>query len=243
MRRALPFALLAVSLAVAPASFAQRGGGGARGGGFSGGHAGGFSSRGFSGGFSGYGSAGRFVSTVPRSFASTPFVSRGYQTPYGTMRGGWPDRRGSYYRPPYRGVGVYPYYGVGNSWAVLPWDIGYPDFSGWDTGSYQAQPDAAPAPEPAPQPDDDYRPEYQPGSYEMAATPPSEPLSPEPELTLIFRDGHQQPIRNYVLTQSSVIVLDQASSGRQQQIPLTELNLQATELAAQQAGLDFHPPA
>jgi hypothetical protein len=66
---------------------------------------------------------------------------------------------------------------------------------------------------------------------------------PEPQLTLIFKDGHQQTIRNYVLTHSEVIVVDQAASGRQQQIPLASLDVSATEEAAQQAGLDFSPPA
>jgi hypothetical protein len=62
-------------------------------------------------------------------------------------------------------------------------------------------------------------------------------------LTLIFSDGHQQAIRNYVLTSDTLIVLDQAASGYQQRIPLAALNLSATEQAAQQAGLDFSPPA
>jgi hypothetical protein len=62
-------------------------------------------------------------------------------------------------------------------------------------------------------------------------------------LTLVFNDGHRESIRNYVLTSSSVIVLDQAASGHQQRIPLATLDLNATEEAAQQAGLDFTPPA
>ena len=71
----------------------------------------------------------------------------------------------------------------------------------------------------------------------------SDSVAAEPQLMLIFNDGHQEGIHNYVLTSSAVIVLDQAASGRQQRVPLTSLNLPATEQAAQQAGLDFTPPA
>ena len=39
----------------------------------------------------------------------------------------------------------------------------------------------------------------------------------------------------------AVIVLDKAAAGRQERIPLTDLNLPATEAAAQAAGLDFAP--
>jgi hypothetical protein len=37
--------------------------------------------------------------------------------------------------------------------------------------------------------------------------------------------------------------MDRAAAGYQQKIPLSALNLPATEQAAQQAGLDFTPPA
>ena len=66
-------------------------------------------------------------------------------------------------------------------------------------------------------------------------------LESEPALTLVFKDGRQQAIRNYALTADAVIVLDKAAAGRQERIPLTDLNLTATEAAAQAAGLDFAP--
>ena len=95
---------------------------------------------------------------------------------------------------------------------------------------------------------DRYRPDYPDPAY---GQPPyqdspgvaADSVASEPELTLVFNDGHRESIRNYVLTSSSVIVLDQAASGRQQRIPLATLDLNATEEAAQQAGLDFTPPA
>lgn len=195
----------------------------------------------------------------------------GYRMPFNRPETGWHrdrwgnrDRdhdgdRDSHYRSPYRGsgfgVGAYPYL-YASSWELLPGDLGYPGFtddnsgynssSGYDTQSAGDQQSPVGA---APVPDDGYRPDYagpadQPYSYAPAPAAPSasSPVAPEPALMLIFNDGHQQAIHNYVLTSNAVVVLDEAASGRQQRIPLSALNVTATEQAAQQAGLDFSPP-
>lgn len=260
MRRMLAVAFLSALVATVSPAFAQRGGvsGGHAGGGFSGGHAGGFGGHSFGGGFASgsfgrssgfafsrsYSSAPGFVSTAPSRAITTE-----NRLPYG-ISADRRDGRGDFrYRSPYRGYG-YPY---ANSWALLPWDIGYPDFTGYgdssDVGSDSGQPPAASIAAP----DDGYRQDYagpgyaEPGPYDQGYGPaqPAEAdsVAPEPQLTLIFNDGHTQSIRNYVLTSSTVIVLDQAASGYQQRIPLASLNVPATEQAAQQAGLDFSPPA
>jgi hypothetical protein len=258
---------LAGCLSLAPAALGQRGGGHA--GGFGGGHAGGFgggfsghsfggfSSHSFGGGYSGsigrspsFGSfsGARGYSYAPRMTYSAP--ARGFATParpgYGiadrSRSGGYgPDR----YRSPYRGYGYGTY--PGNSWYVLPWELGYPDFYGYGDSSWVGQSDDA-GPEQggnyqdqgyAAAPPEDYRLTYgDPGGPAVAAAP----LADEPALTLIFNDGHQQSIRNYALTSNYLLVLDDAGSGRQQRISLSDLNLPATEHAAQAAGLDFTPP-
>jgi len=64
----------------------------------------------------------------------------------------------------------------------------------------------------------------------------------EPELTVIFKDGHSQQIHNYALTRDTLIVLDSAVSGRESRIPLDAVDLPATEHSASNAGLDFMPP-
>jgi hypothetical protein len=250
---------LAGCIALAPAALAQRGGG--HGGGFGGGHAGGFSSHSFGGGFSSH-SFGGFSGSVGRSSSFGAFGSRGYSyaprmTWPAPARGFAPAGRSSYgiadrsryggygrdrYRSPYRGYGngYYP----GNSWGVLPWEFGYPDFSGYDNGSWVGQSDTEasdqdPGYDAGPQ--EEYRPAYgEPGSYARAAV--AAPIAEEPALTLIFNDGHQQSIRNYALTSNYLLVLDDGGSGRQQRIRLTDLNLPATQRAAQSAGLDFAPP-
>lgn len=248
-------------IAAGSAAWGQRGGYSGGHGGYTG-HAGGFSSRGFSGSITGF--PGQISTLAPHAIATpgravyptsahafvpgfVPSERPGFQPSWGGRGGDRSrDRRG--YRSGYRGgYGAYGYPLYGSSWELLPYDLGYSDFSG-DT---EDQSTAQPA-ETAPPPDTGYRPEYEGGPYpagspyDYAPPPPAAaaaPLSPEPELTLIFKDGHTQAIHNYVLTQTDLVDLDEAASGRQQRIPLNELNLPATEQAAQQAGLDFSPPA
>ena len=265
MRVAFAASALAGLLVLAPAALAQRGA--SRGGSFGGGRASGFARPSFGGGFArpSFGSPGRIPGFAPRAFATAPRMAwaapgRAFAPTYdrGWGRGGnggrspWNHDRGRY-RSPYRGGYGYPGYGsYVNSWELLPWDFGYPGFTGYgddddDSGqAAQGQVETAPPDESYPPPGDGYRPDYDSGPPPMmasAAPAPAVPVAPEPQLMLIFKDGHQQPIRNYVLTPSTVIDLDQAASGRQTRIPLDDLNLPATERAAQQAGLDFHPPA
>jgi hypothetical protein len=248
---------MAALLSVAPAAVAQRAGGG-HGGGFGGGHASGFGGGGaghsFGGGFGG--SSGRFSASAPRNFSAAPRMSYslpargfapGYRSNYSASRQAFAGRgRDNRYRAPYRGYGGYGGYPYATGWQLTPWELGYPDFLGYgnDIGDPQPSADMGPvAGDAGAGPEDDYRPEYGAGSdYRPAPYAASAPAS-EPELTLIFNDGRRQPIRNYALTSESVIVLDNAASGRQQSIPLSDLNLQATEQAAQQAGLEFTPPA
>ena len=269
---ALVFEALALGalLTLAPAAAAQRGGGG-HAGGFSGGHAsgfgGGFSGRSFSSGFSGRsfgsGSPGRFLYSAPRSYATAPRMTwtmpargfaPGYRTPYrsgaGAIGQSWAGRGGDHgrYRSPYRGYGGFAGYPYGSSWELTPWDLGYPDFLGYGNDIGATQPDDTAQQAPAENgyaPDEDFRQEYgsQAGDGAAPFTAASEPVRAEPQITLIFADGHRQTIRNYALTSDAVFVLDNVDSGRQQRIPLSELNLPATEQAAQQAGLDFTPPA
>ena len=156
----------------------------------------------------------------------------------------------------YAGVPIY------NSWALMPWDYGYLDSNGYpeeEPGTATAESAAQPG-NYAPAPPDEHRPAYPvvekevlPPPVEREVAPPAaEPaaapapsttaLAGEPTLTLVFKDGHRQPVRNYALTGTAVIVLDNAASGRQQRIPLADLNVPATEQAAEAAGLDFSPP-
>ncbi|MFY9748417.1 MAG: hypothetical protein WA891_15210 [Acidobacteriaceae bacterium] len=243
MRRMFSVAFLSVLLIALPSAFAQRGG--RAGGGHSGsiGHSfGGFSGSGFAHRSSGF--AARSFATAPRFTSTAPArgFSSGYRFPSGGITAARrPDGRSGFrYRSPYRGFSYagYPYYA--NSWELLPWDIGYPGFTGDDDSAADVQ---QPATSVAP-PDVGYRPGYEEEpAYQMGPVTVANSVASEPELILVFNDGHREAIRNYVLTHDALIVMDQAASGRQLQIPLASLDLPATEQAAQQAGLDFSPPA
>lgn len=232
-------------------------------GGFSGGHVGGFSGGGFRGGFfaphsfSGFpGPASRAFGFAPRMSWTAPHYSSvpqrstytGYHPTYGAeTHRGW-DHRERYRRPyPGFGYGGYPYM-YANSWGLLPWDVGYPDLTGYaDSGAVEPNNMQVQAPyyEEQPQEDQGYRPDYSPTPYQSTASQTVVPKPPqdEPKLTLVFKDGHTQAIQNYVLTPREVIIADASGSGRVRCVALSALNLPATELAAQRDGLDFSPPS
>ena len=132
--------------------------------------------------------------------------------------------------------------------AATPWGLDYVN-----SHTYRLEAAVSPAAsqhtEPIQPRPDDRQPTYSalapddaPPSPGASAAPPTA-VAAEPELKLIFRDGHQQSIRNYVLTGKTLIVLDNAAGGRQQRIPLADLDLPATEASAEAAGLEFIPPA
>lgn len=271
-------AMLAALLIMMPRTFGQHltggghpaGFGGGQMGGFSGGHLGAFNGGGFRGGFSAPRTFGGFSTPAQRGLGTAPrinlavphsnFVPKrnsyaGYRPRYGAGGGsGW-DHRGRDHRRRYRrpypgyGYGGYPYL-YANSWELLPWDIGYPNFTGYGDDNEPAESNngqAQPSDEEQEQPPESegYQTKYVPAPYQSPAnqSAASAPPRNEPALTLIFKDGHTQNIRNYVLTPSEVIIMDGADSGRIPCISLSELNLPATEKAAKRAGLDFSPPS
>lgn len=261
-----PLVVLGALLAlVPPGTLAQHFAGG-HSGGFNGGRVAGFSGSRFRGSFSAPRSFSGFPVSAPRAFGIAPRMSwtashysfipqrgayAGYRPLYRVEnRRGW-NHRGPYRRP-YLGYsyGGYPY-AYANSWELLPWDLGYPDFTGYgeDNGAsepnnVQVQPPYEEQQQP-PQEEESYRPDYAPAPYQSPANQAvaSTPLQNQPQLTLIFKDGHTQAIQNYVLTPKDVIIMDDAASGRIPRIALSALNLPATEQAALQNGLDFSPPS
>ncbi|MGC2162175.1 MAG: hypothetical protein WA634_09725 [Silvibacterium sp.] len=254
-RRVFPIIIFVVLLFTVPGASAQH----LAGSGFSGGHVRGFSGGGFHGGFSTPRSFSGFSGQSPRSLGSAPRMT--WTAPrynVAPLRGAYSnyrqsfsvaDRRGRYRRP-YLGYGNgdYPYL-YANSWGLLPWDLGYPDFTGYGEDSGGAESNnlqVQSTDEELPPPDEQgYLPAYPRGPYEAPAaqTAASMPPRDEPKLTLIFKDGHTLAIRNYVLTPTDVIIMDDAASGREPRIAVADLNLQATEQAAQQDGLEFSPPS
>jgi hypothetical protein len=57
-------------------------------------------------------------------------------------------------------------------------------------------------------------------------------------VTLIFKDGHAIKVHNYMLSRDTVTVLD----GQERDIPVSQLNVAATEKANLDAGVAFGLP-
>jgi hypothetical protein len=78
-----------------------------------------------------------------------------------------------------------------------------------------------------------YRPEYHNDS--------SGAVHAQPATTLVFNDGRpNMQVHNYVLTSTVLYNLD---GDTETEIPLSEINLQATEQANRSAGVDFSLPS
>jgi hypothetical protein len=131
-------------------------------------------------------------------------------------------------------------YGLPIAYGGLPY--AGPDDTGSQPGPQQAdyadQPPADYAPEPpAPQVADNAPPAFRP-PYQGEAV--NAPVEPQPATTLIFKDGRPPvEIHNYALIANTLYTLDGDS---RQEIPLSQLNVQATVEANRAAGVDFTLP-
>jgi hypothetical protein len=161
----------------------------------------------------------RFLGSGSRSVVSRPNYYYGasrYRRPY-------PSRYG--YGVPYLGAGwIAPVY-------LNSGYLGYPDTSTYDDS--QAPPndvagyDNPPPNQPQPAP---------PYPEPLHASPP---LAEEDAVTLIFKDGRSpEQIHNYALTPTMLYVRDQ----RHRDIPLDQLDLDATQKVNHDAGVDFQLP-
>jgi len=102
---------------------------------------------------------------------------------------------------------------------------GYPaapgEYSGQAEGSSEPPADDPPAPRAA----------Y---TGQVVTSPPP----PQPLLTVIFKDGQRLQIHNYLLTSSTLTVLDE----KYRQIPLDQIDVPATRQSNLADGLDFRVP-
>jgi hypothetical protein len=135
--------------------------------------------------------------------------------------------------------GVAGWYGADCGWF---WDCGYGYYDDGDPGyvspSYVAPPvdysteqTAQPVEQAETTPGDAFRPAYE--------RPQPEPQPEEDAVTLVFKDGRpNQQIHNYMLTRTTLYVQDE----RRREIPVSELDLAATEQANKDAGVMFRLP-
>ena len=70
--------------------------------------------------------------------------------------------------------------------------------------------------------------------------PPAAPISREPDTILVFKDGHKLPVSNYAIVGSNLFDL---TPGHRQKVALADLDVQATEKANDEQGVDFKLPS
>ena len=219
MKRGLALALLTLATSVVVSAQAR------------GGHASAGSGRSATSGFRASGSVG------PRSFAGGIPAQRvgsgiafghhpGFIT--GSRRPG-PHHR---YYPGVVGAYYFPYYGPYYGWGY-PYDAS----SAYDSSAYQQnQPAVDSTPEDDRYGDHSYN-EWRSSPRQAQAQP-----APAPEqdpTVLVFRDGHQQEVRNYAIV--GQMLWDFGARGTRK-IPLADLDLDTTRKLNDERGVDFVLP-
>jgi hypothetical protein len=164
-------------------------------------------------------SSPRLLGSAPRNFVSRP----NYYYGAGRYRRPYPARYG--YGVPYLGAG----------W-IAPGYLAYPDTPPYDdsdpTANYAGGYDSPPSDQTQPLP----APPYPSYTEPLHA---SQPLPNEEAVTLIFKDGRPpQQIRNYAMTRTMLYVRDE----HHRDIPLDQLDFEATQKANRDAGVDFQLP-
>jgi hypothetical protein len=223
--------------------FAQHGGhGGAPGGGhMSGGSAGHFSAGAHTVSRPSSAPVGRAYAAPARSYnglQSSPYRNRmgayGTRRPIGSRRVGY--GYGGLAGYPYGYLGYYPYGGLDlfgddaddpnlqNSYVSSGYD-GDPGGqqqadTGPDDGTYIDPPQNGP------------RPPYNPAGANSDGLP-------QAKVALIFKDGRRLDIQNYVATRTRILVRD---TGANRDIPVSTLDIPATQAANEAAGVDFSLP-
>jgi hypothetical protein len=72
------------------------------------------------------------------------------------------------------------------------------------------------------------------------ATEMPEPVTPQPATVLVYKDGHHAQVVNYAILGDALFAFDDEQTRK---IPLSDLDLAATEKANDAAGVDFKLPA
>jgi hypothetical protein len=186
------------------------------------------------------------VARSPFGQLSAPTVSRApYPGALGSRswngypsHGGYPNGR-RVYRSSYGYGYISPFYsGLVTGW-IAPW----PYFGNWDDISGTSDTGPAPDQSYAAEQQPPYEPENEaPMAYQAGYPSATETPASEPALTIVYKDGHSQQVHNYALTPTTLLLLDDAASGRTQQVSLEEINLPATQAANRAAGVDFSLP-
>jgi len=165
----------------------------------------------------------RFLGSTPRNFVSRPSYYYGasqYRRPYPSRnRYGVPYLGAAWIAPGYLDLGY----------------LGYPDTTTDDDS--QAAPNYPTGYDNPPPYPEQLAPPYL--SYTQAPPAPPAALPDEDAVTLIFKDGRPpEQIHNYAMTRTMLYVRDK----NHRDIPIAQLDLDATQKVNHDAGVDFQLP-
>jgi len=165
-----------------------------------------------------------------------PFFFSGFHPPFAP---GFPRRRGFFINGLW-----YPYGYYGYPYYPLYWDTSNSSADAYNQQAAQLQQQLAEL--------SDEVERLRTERAEMSATPPPLPQrqappaeargeAPAVPTTLVFRDGKIQQVQNYAITGHALWVFNQQ---RSRKIPLSDLDISATQKANEERGVSFHiPPA
>jgi hypothetical protein len=193
--------------------------------------------------------AGAQIHGAPASVTSTGFGGRAINGTPPSVTAVGPHGFGSIPAPPNSRppVGSHPHHRVyGSVWAVpyYPYDSGYygsNDSASSDNDQYNGGPtifDRRGSGTPRP-PDSYASNNFAPAPNDGAAES-SGSDSPQAEILLVFKDGHQLAIENYAIVGSTLYDL---SAGQRHKIALSDLDLGATIKQNEGQGVDFKLPS
>jgi hypothetical protein len=94
-------------------------------------------------------------------------------------------------------------------------------------------------PRPEPRASEDYRADLNSNQAQIQPVPP-EPVTDQPSTVLVFKDGHEQEVKNYAIIGATLYEL---SDGRTLKVELAQLDLPATVKHNDDRGVAFQLPA
>ena len=95
-------------------------------------------------------------------------------------------------------------------------------------------------PAPPPSPREDYRADLNSRAPAPQQPAPLQPVADQPSTVLVFKDGHEQEVKNYAIIGATLYDL---SEGRTKKVELAQLDLSATVKHNDDRGVSFQLPA
>jgi len=207
-----------------------------------------------------YGFGGHVVPNAPRpsvtslgpnGFGFSP-VPQNFNQPHFTVAPGQPfhGHNGHHHNHTYPYASFYyPYYPVIDPYMYSgPMDAGPNGDQAESDDQYQGGPTIFDRRGPGGPAPNNYYPSRPPAAPTQSAEGPATsvpaieaaPEEPEPSTILVFKDGHKLEVENYAIVGTNLFDL---SAGHRQKIPIADLDVEATQKANEDQGIEFKLPS